>query len=92
MSLALVTDRDRILTVAAPARDAVEGFIALAGTEPASAAYRDAVRGDLIALASSGESVVPLTRTFSLSDAVDAFGFVSRGHTDGQGGADSLNR
>ena len=47
VSLALVTDRNRIVTIAAKSRAASEGFRAIAGSIPASQAYRDRARADL---------------------------------------------
>ncbi|MBJ7290686.1 NADP-dependent oxidoreductase [Williamsia sp.] len=84
VSLAVVADRPRIVTVAAPARAGTEGFAALAGTKPASAAYRDAIRAELIDLASAGELVVPVVRTYPLAEAVSALEFVSGGHAGGK--------
>lgn len=53
VSLALVADRSRIVTIVDPARAAEDGFRWIAGALPASAAYRDAVRPDIIAAAAS---------------------------------------
>src|SRR3954464_5559680 len=69
VSLALVADRDRIVTIAAAERARAEGFTAIAGAMPASQAYRDSVRADLIRLAGEGRLVVPVARTFPLADA-----------------------
>jgi NADPH:quinone reductase len=44
VSLALVADRDRVLTVAAIGRAQAEGFRFLGGANPDSAVFRDAVR------------------------------------------------
>lgn len=84
VSLALVADRSRIVTVAAPGRAAAEGFAALAGTKPDSAVFRDAIRAELIDLASAGELVVPMARTYSLSEAISALELVGTGHAGGK--------
>lgn len=72
------------MTVAAPARATVEGFITLDGTKPASATYRDGIRGDLIAPRIVGRMGGAARAHVALFDAVDALGFVSRGHAGGK--------
>ena len=84
VSLALVADRDRIVTIAAAGRAAAEGFIAIAGAMPASQAYRDAVRAHLVELAADGRLVVPVARTFPLTDAVAATELLMGGHPGGK--------
>ncbi len=83
-SLALVADRDRVVTIAAADRAADEGFRAIAGAMPDSAAFRDAVRPHLIALAADGRLVVPVARTFALTEAVEAARFLMAGHPGGK--------
>ena len=56
VSLALVADRDRIVTIAAPGRAEATGSSAIGGAMPASAAFRDGVRAHLIDLAATGGS------------------------------------
>ncbi|MBS2937220.1 NADP-dependent oxidoreductase [Nocardioides sp. J2M5] len=84
VSLALVADRDRVVTIAAADRARAEGFRAIAGAMPASAAFRDAVRGDLVRLAAEGRLVVPVARTFALADAVEAARLLREGHPGGK--------
>lgn len=84
VSLALVADRDRIVTIAAAGRAEQDGFTAIAGAMPASAAYRDSVRADLVALAADGRLVVPVARTFPLSDAAEAARLLMEGHPGGK--------
>jgi NADPH:quinone reductase-like Zn-dependent oxidoreductase len=81
VSTALVPDRSRIVTIAAPEGS---GLPRIAGTMPASKRYRDAVRGDLVALAAEGRLVVPMARTFPLADARDAIALVGSGHPGGK--------
>lgn len=83
-SLALVSDRDRIVTVAAAERARVEGFTAIAGAMPASKAYRDSVRADLVRLAGQGRLVVPVARTFPLTDALEAAELLISQHPGGK--------
>lgn len=84
VSLALVADRERIVTIAAAERAKAEGFTAIAGAMPASQAYRDSVRGDLVRLAGEGRLVVPVARTFPLSDAVEATRLLMSQHPGGK--------
>ncbi len=84
VSLALVPDRSRIVTIAAPARAAAEGFPALGGSHPASKEFRDSVRGSLVSLAESGRLEVPIARTFPLADALGAVELIRSGHPGGK--------
>jgi len=84
VSLALVADRSRIVTVAAPARAAAEGFPALGGNHPASKEFRDSVRGSLVSLAAAGRLEVPIARTFPLADALSAVELIRTTHPGGK--------
>jgi NADPH:quinone reductase-like Zn-dependent oxidoreductase len=84
VSLALVTDRGRIVTIAAAERAKREGLTAIAGSMPASQAYRDSVRVDLVRLAGEGRLVVPVARTFRLADAVEATELLMGQHPGGK--------
>ncbi|MFT3716556.1 MAG: zinc-binding dehydrogenase [Gordonia sp. (in: high G+C Gram-positive bacteria)] len=84
VSLDLVADRDRILTVAAPQDAKRHGFVAVSGAQPASAAYRDSVRGPLLDLLAAGELEVPLARSFPLEQAQDALRLVASGGAHGK--------
>lgn len=84
VSLALVADRDRIVTIAAAGRARAEGFTAIAGSMPGSAAYRDSVRADLVQWAAEGRLVVPVARTFRLAEAVTATELLMGQHPGGK--------
>jgi NADPH:quinone reductase-like Zn-dependent oxidoreductase len=84
VSLELVADRDRIVTIAAPGRAEAEGFHAVAGSAPESAAFRDSVRQRLVDLAGAGELLVPVSRTFPLADAREALEILATGHPGGK--------
>jgi NADPH:quinone reductase len=84
VSLTLVADRGRIVTVANMARAQEAGFHALGGMNPASAAFRDAIRPELIALAATGDLVVPIARTFPLEEAPAALELLRSGHPGGK--------
>jgi NADPH2:quinone reductase len=84
VSLALVSDRDRIVTIAAARRAREEGIQAIGGSMPASAAFRDGVRARLIALAGEGKLVVPVARTYPLQEAREALSFLQTEHPGGK--------
>jgi NADPH:quinone reductase-like Zn-dependent oxidoreductase len=84
VSLALVPDRDRIVTIAAAHRAESDGIRAIAGAMPASQAYRDRVRADLIRLAAEGRLEVPVAHTYPLADALAAVEVVRGQHPGGK--------
>lgn len=84
VSLELVADRQRIVTIAAMGRAESDGIRVIAGSMPASARFRDEVRGELIALAQNGDLVVPVARTFALRDAPAALALLADGHPGGK--------
>jgi NADPH:quinone reductase len=84
VSLELVADRGRIVTIAAAPRAKEEGFVAIGGAMPESAKFRDEVRARLIGLAANGGLVVPIARTFPLADARTALELLSSQHPGGK--------
>jgi NADPH2:quinone reductase len=84
VSLALVTDRGRVVSIAAFGRAETDGYRIIAGAMPESAAFRDRIRTHLIELASSGQLVVPIARTFPLADAREALEFLGEQHPGGK--------
>jgi NADPH:quinone reductase len=84
VSLALVADRSRIVTIAAQGRAARDGFPAVGGGQPESKAFRDSVRQRLIDLAGAGELEVPVARTFPLGEAKAAAELLESQHPGGK--------
>jgi NADPH2:quinone reductase len=84
VSLELVADRQRIVTIAAKDRAEREGFRVIAGAMPASKAFRDAARARLVELAGEGRLVVPMARTYPLSEARAALELLMGGHPGGK--------
>jgi NADPH:quinone reductase-like Zn-dependent oxidoreductase len=84
VSLAVVGDRDRIVTIAAMGRAAAAGIKAVGGGTPDSSAFRARVRPRLVQLAADGELVVPVARTFPLAEAKDALRLLMTGHAGGK--------
>src|SRR4030095_4665436 len=76
--------RERIVTIAARARASADGFRALGGTDPDSAAFRAQVRPRLIRLAADGDLVVPVARTFPFDEAPAALELLRSGHPGGK--------
>jgi NADPH:quinone reductase len=83
VSLALV-DPSRLVTIAAAARAGEEGFIAVGGANPESAAFRDGARAGLVAMAARGELLVPVARTYPLEEAEAALAFLAEEHPGGK--------
>lgn len=84
VSLALVAERDRIVTIVRPDRAESDGILWIAGARPESARFRDIARARVLELAASGELDVPVARTYPLADAVEAVRFVMQGHPGGK--------
>ncbi|MEV7633336.1 NADP-dependent oxidoreductase [Microbacterium sp. NPDC089318] len=83
-SLALVSDRRRIVTIVAPHAAREHGFQASAGSDPETARYRDAARISLVEAAERGELVVPVAREYPLAEAPRALAFLAEGHPGGK--------
>ena len=84
VSLALVADRSRIVTIAAPQRADADGFPWIVGSQPESVRFRDAARPRLVALAAEGRLEVPMARTFPLREAAAALEFLKGEHPGGK--------
>lgn len=84
VSLELVDRRRRIVTIVAAQRAAAEGIVAIAGSMPASARFRDDIRGELVTLAQQGDLAVPVARTFPLDEAPAALQLLAGGHPGGK--------
>lgn len=84
VSLELVADRSRIVTIAAADRARAEGFRWIVGSQPESTRFRDEARAGLVELAESGRLVVPVARTYPLSEAPQALRMLAGGHPGGK--------
>lgn len=83
VSLALVP-ADRLVTITGFERARTEGFHFVVGRDPVCAQFRDSVRADLIARAARGELVVPMARTWPLTEAADALRVLQQEHPGGK--------
>ena len=84
VSLAVVPERDRVVTIAAKQRGVDVGIRVIGGDVPDSAAYRDGVRAHLVRLAAEGRLEVPLARTYPLEHALDAAELLRGRHPGGK--------
>lgn len=84
VSMKLVSDRNRIVTIAAAQRAQQDGFRWIVGSLPESARFRDGIRGELAGLAQQGLLEVPVSRTYPLSEARDAVRFLATEHPGGK--------
>nr|WP_269811035.1 NADP-dependent oxidoreductase [Kineosporia rhizophila] len=84
VSLDLVPDRRRIVTIANFARARRDGFLAVGGTTPESRDFRNRARRPLLELAAAGDLKVPVGRTFALDEAPAAVEALIGGHGTGK--------
>jgi NADPH:quinone reductase-like Zn-dependent oxidoreductase len=84
VSVGLVRERDRVVTIAARGRAESERIRLIAGGLPDSDAYRAGVRAGLIGRAAEGRLEVPMSRTFPLVDALEAAAFLRGQHPGGK--------
>jgi NADPH:quinone reductase-like Zn-dependent oxidoreductase len=86
VSLALVRDRSRVVSIANFARAPREGVRLLGngpGADPGTE-IRNAARPELARLAGEGKLRVFVASTFSLEDAAEAHRRIATGHTTGK--------
>lgn len=83
-SLELVSDRERIVTIAAQARADNDGIRWIVGSLPESTRFRDSIRAELTELAERGLLDVPVARTYPLAQAQIALAFLAQGHPGGK--------
>ncbi|RPE77549.1 MULTISPECIES: NADP-dependent oxidoreductase [unclassified Frondihabitans] len=84
VSIALVEDRGRIVSIAAFGRAERDGYRVIGGAMPESARYRDEIRSSLVALAGKGDLVVPVAKTFPFAEAPAALELLATGHPGGK--------
>ena len=84
VSLALVPERQRIVTIAAASRARVDKIHWIGGSNPASGPYRASQRARVLALAADGLVKVPIGQTFSLDDAKAAIAALMGRHPYGK--------
>jgi NADPH:quinone reductase len=84
VSLALVTNRARVVTIVAAARARSDGYVFVGASNPKSGPFRARARGQIAALAESGELTVPMAQTFAFEDAPAALAMLTSPHPPGK--------
>jgi NADPH:quinone reductase len=69
VSLALVADRNRVVTIADARRAKADGYVFVGASNPASGPFRARARNGILNLAQEGELVVPMAQTFRFAEA-----------------------
>lgn len=84
VSLAVVADRERIVSTAGFARAKQDGFHTVGASNPRSGPFRDAARKNILELAEEGKLTVPIGQTFPLSEARSAVAALMGKHPYGK--------
>ena len=84
VSLALVGDRSRVVTIAAAPRARAGGYVFIGASNPASGPFRAGARTRILKLAAEGDLVVPMAETFGFDDAPAAFAALTSPHPPGK--------
>ncbi len=84
VSLALVADRNRVVTIAAAPRAKADGHVFVGASNPASGPFRAAARRRILKLAQDGHPVAPMAETFKFDDAPAAFAALTAPHPAGK--------
>jgi NADPH:quinone reductase-like Zn-dependent oxidoreductase len=84
VSLALVADRKRVVTIAAAPRAKADGYVFVGASNPASGPFRARARGRILQLAQDGDLIVPIAETFTFDDAPVAFAALVGPHPPGK--------
>jgi NADPH:quinone reductase len=84
VSLALVPDRQRVITIADAQRARADGYVFIGASNPGSGPFRAKARAGIVALAAAGKLVVPIARAFPFEAAPDAFATLTSAHPPGK--------
>jgi NADPH2:quinone reductase len=84
VSLALVADRNRVVTIADARRAKADRYLFVGASNPASGPFRARARTGILNLAKDAELVVPMARTFRFADAPAAFTALTSPHPPGK--------
>jgi NADPH:quinone reductase len=84
VSLALVGDRKRVVTIAAAPRAKADGYVFVGASNPESGPFRARARSGLLKQAQDGELVVPMAQTFAFDDAPAALTMLTSPHAPGK--------
>ena len=84
VSLALVEDRKRVVTIAAAPRAKADGYVFVGASNAESGPFRAGARRRILKLAQDGGLVVPMAKTFSFTEAPAAFAMLTGPHPPGK--------
>jgi NADPH:quinone reductase len=84
VSLALVGDRKRVVTIAAAPRAKADGYVFVGASNPESGPFRARARSGILKQAQDGELAVPIAQTFAFDDAPAAFAMLTSPHAPGK--------
>jgi len=84
VSLAVVKDRSRVVTIADAPRAKADGYVFVGASNPASAPFRAHAAPRIVAMAASGDLVVPMAATFHFEEAPAAFALLTSPHPPGK--------
>jgi NADPH:quinone reductase len=84
VSLALVSDRSRVVTIAAAPRAKADGYVFVGASNPQSGPFRARARSGILKQAQDGQLVVPMAQTFAFEDAPAAFAMLTSPHAPGK--------
>jgi len=84
VSLALVADRRRVVTIAAAPRAKADGYVFIGASNPASGPFRARARSRILKLAQDGDLLVPMAQTFPFADAPAALAALTGPHPPGK--------
>ena len=84
VSLALVADHGRIVTIAAPGRAKTDGLQWIGGSNPTSGPYRASQRARILDMAADGHIAVPVGATYPMDDAPSAVAALMGKHPTGK--------
>jgi NADPH2:quinone reductase len=84
VSLAIVPDRQKVITIADAPRARADGYVFIGASNPQSGPFRGRARAGVVALAAAGKLVVPIAGTFPFDAAPDAFAMLTGAHPAGK--------
>ena len=84
VSLALVKDRSRVVTIVDAPRAKADGYVFVGASNPESAPFRAQAAPRIVAMAADGDLAVPMAATFAFDDAPAAFALLTSPHPPGK--------
>jgi len=84
VSLALVADRKRVVTIVAASRAKADGYVFVGASNPESGPFRARARAGILRLARDGKLIVPIAQTFSFEQAPAAVTALTGPHPAGK--------